>query len=401
MKVIIIGAGVSGLIAARHLLEKNHEVQLIEASNRIGGRIKTDEMNGFLLDHGFQVLLTDYPEVERYLDVDALKLKYFAPGALILKNKGSKTEFVDPQRGGSWFQGAFNGIGTFGDKMKLLKIKNELCKMEPEDHFTSKEMPTLQKLKQEYGFSDKIIDQFFRPFFGGIFLDKSLITSSRMFDFVYAMFSSGKAAVPTAGMGEIPKQLAEGIPKECFIFNETVTEVVKQKVLCKSGKTFEADKIILTTEIGEPETNWKSTTCVYFDCDKLPISKPIIALKAGAKGLVNNMTVLSKVAPDYAPQGRHLLSVTCLGLSKMDDIELMNAIKEEMKPWFGGAVNGWHFLKRYNIKKALPEQMHISNFISKESMKVHENVIRTGDYLLNGSLNAAMKSGRLAAEAVY
>ncbi|HEX8575212.1 MAG TPA: oleate hydratase, partial [Flavobacterium sp.] len=148
--VIIIGAGISGLTAAIYLHRQGKKVQILEATGRDGGRIKTDHHNGFLLDRGFQVLLTAYPECKELLDYDQLNLKRFLPGATVLYD-GGQFEIADPlRRPSATFATAFAPVGTIKDKVNTLLLKTRLLKSTIPDIFKQKEQTTVQQLL-DYG----------------------------------------------------------------------------------------------------------------------------------------------------------------------------------------------------------------------------------------------------------
>jgi len=192
-KIHIIGAGISGLIAAQVLEDHGFTPTIIEATNTVGGRVKTDIIDNYSLDHGFQVLLTAYPAAQKYLNFKALNLEYFLPGAAIFKNEKQVT-IGDPLRNLSLLIPTLTaGIGTFKDKLKILKLNKLLKNKSLEAIFSTKETTTLKYLKA-FGFTEPIIIDFFKPFFSGIFLEDTLETSSRMFEFVYKMFGEGYAA---------------------------------------------------------------------------------------------------------------------------------------------------------------------------------------------------------------
>ncbi|MDB2427481.1 FAD-dependent oxidoreductase, partial [Flavobacteriaceae bacterium] len=205
-KIYIVGAGVSGLVAAQVLENKGYHPIILEASDRAGGRVKTDIKKGFQLDRGFQVLLSSYPAAQKYLDFKALKLQKLKPGAVIFK-KGKQQVIGDPLRDiSTLFSTLFSRIGTLSDKFKILQLNLKLKNKSMEAIFSSDEISTKEYL-QEFGFSSQIIAQFFTPFFTGIFLENELTTSSRMFEFVFKMFGEGLAVIPQGGMEEISKQL--------------------------------------------------------------------------------------------------------------------------------------------------------------------------------------------------
>jgi len=405
--VLIIGGGMAGLTAAVYLHEKGINAQILEATDRVGGRVKTDEIEAIRMDHGFQVFLTAYPEAKALLDYDALDLKMFLPGATILTKSGKTRLVGDPLRWpGSLWQTLFNSVGTLGDKFNILKLRRQLGKASITEIFQREELSTAQILPK-YGFSPKIIEPFFRPFMGGIFLENELTTSRRMFDFVFKMFSEGYAAIPAKGIEEIPKQLAARLPEGSILTHKKVTKVEKNTVTLESGEQHEARKILVATEATglvnqlrpNTKTAFHSTTNLYFLAPDPPTKKGIILLPV-TDGLVNNLCVLTNVSPDYAPNDQALISVTILGLPEEDDQTVAQQVQAELRTWFGKQIENWQYLKTYHIQYALPTAESIQNDIPKTKLQIGDHLFICGDHLLNGSLNAAMKSGRLAAEAI-
>jgi phytoene dehydrogenase-like protein len=355
--VIIIGGGLSGLTAARQLHSLGIDFKLIEASDRIGGRVKTDVIDGFRLDHGFQVLLTAYPEAQRCLDYSDLNLKAFNPAALLLYPNGSKDQLGDPLRDfSSLFPTLLSNAGSLSDKLKTWTLKNRLVKLSVVEIFQQKEISTMDALSQEYGFSQKMIRHFLQPFFAGIFLESELKTSRRMFDFVFKMFSENDTAIPNLGMEEIPKQLASTLPKESVITNARVRKIDGQEVILEDGSSFRAPHIIIATqaiglvkEYASIKTNHQSTTNLHFVAQDDPIGKPVIALNTSEKRLANNICTISNVASAYAPKGLHLISISVVGDSGMEGKALQQAVQKEQQTWFGKSSLDWEHLHTRKI----------------------------------------------------
>lgn len=400
--IYIIGAGISGLVAAIELEKAGYYPVILEAGDRIGGRVKTDEVDGYLLDQGFQVLLTAYPEIHRYLDVEKLELKKFKPGAIIFK---PDTTFAihDPLRNPLHaFSMAFSGVGTLWDKVKLFSLIKNLKEKQIETIFSSPQTTTLEYLNK-FGFSKKIIENFFAPFFKGIFLETSLSTSSRMFEFVFKMFAEGHAAVPAKGMGQISQQLFEKLEHTQIRFNTEVIGIKKNQMELADGNTITADDIILSTPpgklTGQGEMKFHQVTNLYFTLQKSFIAKPMIGLVTDDKFLINNLTFMTDVSQQYASDGRALLSVSVI--KNVDELEnLEELIALELQVLSGIKANYFTHLKTYTVSKALPQISDLKSWMPYQHTKLYDHVHQAGDYLLNASINAAMTSGRLAAEAV-
>lgn len=406
--VIIIGAGIAGLTAAVYLHKQGKEVLIIEASDRVGGRIKTDNYQGFLLDRGFQVLLTAYPETKALLDYDKLNLKKFLPGATVLYD-GGQFEIADPfRRPSAAFATLFAPVGSLKDKLNTLVLKNKLLKISVGSIFKQKEVSTLSQLS-DYGFSKKMIDRFYAPFMSGIFLENNLKTSQRMFDFVMKMFSEGDVAVPALGMEEIPKQLLAMLPENSVCYNTKAIKIEDNAVFSDDGNKFESTKILIATEantfsnhyVKNQKSDSQQVTNVYFEATAAPTNKAVVILNASThKQWVNNITVMSNVSKKYAPEGKVLISVSYNGIPTTDDLTLSENMKLELKPWFGNQVEHWKLLKTYRINYALPNQENVTNDLNNDTIQINENLFVCGDHLLNGSINSAMKTGRLAAELI-
>lgn len=404
-KIYIIGAGISGLVAAIELEKAGFTPVILESSGEIGGRMKTDSLDGFLLDHGFQVINTAYPEAKKYLDYGQLHLKMFDPGAVIF-DKTESYIITDPLRNPLKFVGmAFSKVGTFLDKVKMFTLTQELKKKSNEEIFNEPSFPTLQYLKN-YGFSDLVITNFFKPFFRGIFLEKHLNTSSRMFEFIFKMFALGNAAVPAKGMGEIPKMLRMQHSKTQIFFNSPVKQVVGKSIHLDNGDIIEADRIIIATQPDRvmPQLHGQFPPAqkvinLYFSLQRSFMARPMIGLLAGEGYLVNNLVFMDDVSDVYSPKDRSLLSVTVLETT-LPENDLIKAVQAELELISGVKADYFKFIKSYYINYALPAVDDLKYSIPISECKITDHVYLAGDYLLNGSINAAMTSGRIAAEAV-
>jgi protoporphyrinogen oxidase len=403
--IVIIGAGISGLVAANELELAGYSPTILEASDGVGGRVRTDKVAGFLLDRGFQVLLTAYPEAQRYLDYDALKLRNFESGAMIFK-PGDIYIIQDPIRNPlQALTMAFSKVGTAMDKIRIWNLTNKLKKMSDEEIFSEPSMGTIDFLKK-YGFSDRIIDNFFAPFFKGIFLENELQTSSRMFKFVFKMFSIGHVAIPENGMQQIPNQLLGKLKKTKIRLNTAVQRIESDGILLANGEKLPADKVIVACQpdrvlpqLGGQGIEYHRVINIYFSLEKSFVGKPIIGLIPDKDFLINNFVFLTDVSKAYSQNGKALLSVSITKDVAVDE-NTIKLVQIELEALTGINASFFSPIKTYEINEALPQVDDLKYNLQPTQTKVHDHVYLAGDYLLYGSLNAAMLSGRRAAEAV-
>ncbi|MFP4227779.1 MAG: protoporphyrinogen/coproporphyrinogen oxidase [Salinivenus sp.] len=407
--VLVVGAGLAGLACARRLHQRGLSVQVLEASDRVGGRVRTDTVDGFRLDDGFQVLLTAYPALRRELDYEALDLHAFTNGALVRYN-GAFHRVADPFRHPLDVPGTLIGpIGTLTDKARVARAWRDLTTSALPDLMAREERTTIDVLRTRWGFSDAIINRFFRPFLGGIFLDRTLSASSRMFEFVFKMFAEGQTVLPAGGMDQIPKQMRARLPDDAVRLSAPVDSIDDQTVTLADGDTVTAPHVVVATDapaanrlVGDVSpTAGRSTTCLYYAAPHSPLDDPILVLNGDGVGPINNLAVPSDVAPGYAPDDRALVSVTVVEDPPEADETLERAVREQLIDWFGLRAGGWTHLKTVEVSYALPEQA--PPFLSPPEREVRrrEGLYVCGDHTRTASLNGAVASGHAAARAVW
>ena len=335
--VIVVGAGMAGLACARALAAQGRSPLVLERSHAIGGRVRTDVFDGFLLDHGFQVLPLSYPETEAVLDYDRLDLGSFERGAII-RSEGRFRRLADPRhapvRSLRSLAGGVVGIRDGAAVLRLLRGSGD-------------ETTTAEALRRA-GVPRATVERFFAPFLRGIFLEEELSTSSRFLDFVLGTFATRPAALPGGGMGAIAAQLGEGLE---IRKGAGVATVGPNAVSLESGEQLRAGAVVVATAgIAHGPTNgWNGVTCVYYDAPAAPIPGRWLAVN-GEGGPINNFCVPSEVAPGYAPAGRSLVSLTLLGAAEPD----LEAVSRQLRGWFGPVVAEWRHLRTYRIPRALP-----------------------------------------------
>ena len=403
--IVIIGAGIAGLTCAKYLKDSGIEALVLEASDGVGGRVRTDIVEGFKLDRGFQVLLTSYPEARKLLNYDDLRLKTMPSGARIRRGNDF---FVMPnplKNITTAPQALFAPVGNIWDKLKVLQLNLSVSNApEPTVENPQKAQTTLAFLK-EFGYSDTIIERFFRPFFRGVFLEKDLQTDATFFKFLFRQFAQGDVVVPENGMQAIPDQIAAHLSPHQIRLNTPVVKIEGRTIFLQNGENFVADKIVLATDannaarlLGEaPTTSFNATDCLYFESDTplRILGKPYLLINANATELIDHLVVLSDIAPSYAPNGRTLISVSVVGQNTHSAEDLIQKIQIELGNWFG-KNHAWRHLKTYRIPEALPQ--HFEVVPPYHTLKINDFMYRCGDYTAYPSLNAAMKTGREVAE---
>jgi len=391
----------AGLAAAVTAYEKGHDVLVVEASDAVGGRVRTDEVDGYLLDRGFQIFLTAYPVAKRVLDFDALDLRRFQPGALVHTN-GATVKLGDPlRRYEDLVETVKAPVGTPLDKIRLLAWMRKVRSGTVDDVWRAGECTTAVRFA-DLKFSDDFIDTFLRPLFAGITLDPELAVTSRFTEFVFRMLSEGYGAVPARGMGQLGAQLGARLPEGSIWLNSAAETVEEHAVTLAGGETIDARAVIVATDMdqaeelaGTAQLGWNGVTTWWFSADEAPYGEPLLFLNGTGAGVVNNVAVLSNVSPFYAPAGKALIAVSSPanveGVSESD-------IRGELAAWFGGDVSSWELLRVDDIGHAQPR--HLPGEALPAPVKLDSGLWVAGDHRMNPSINGALQSGRAAARSV-
>lgn len=399
----IVGGGLAGLACARTLQAAGVDYVLLEAGTELGGRVRTDSFNGFVLDRGFQVLLTAYPEAQRVLDYERLNLERFEPGALV-RRKGRFHLVADPiRRPLLALRSVTAPIGTLNDKLLVWKLRRRVTRGSATCLLEGADGTTLDSLRAA-GFSPQIIESFFSPFFGGVFLESDLETSARWFDLLYRMFAIGDTALPAGGMGQIPQQVAAGLDSERLRTRSRVERIQPGEVQVEGHGTLRASHVVFATEepvrrqlLGLPPDGgcrWSATRCFYFSAPTSPLGEPYIVLNGDGDGPIRNLAVASDIAPSYSESGQALLSVSVTETSCSE-----TAVRGQLQEWFGSTTRGWKLLRTYTIPHALPFQAPGSLQKRPEAL-LPGGFVYCGDDLETASIHGALVSGRKAAETI-
>ncbi len=405
-RVLIVGAGLAGLACALALQARSIPFEILEASDGPGGRVRTDFLDGYLLDRGFQVYLTAYPEGQRVLDYQALDFHRFAAGALV-RYSGKFHRAMDPWREPfAALSSILSPVGSMADKLLVARLRASAMAGTPEQLLLRPEKSSMQALL-DFGFSQNIITRFFQPFFGAIMYDTQLRVSSRMLEYVFRMMASGDTVLPGKGMGAIPAQLAARLPAGAIRYGARVAAVGENSVTLDDGQLLGARAVVVATEGPEavrllprlPPVQGRKAMTAYFGIEGAsPVADPMVVLNGNGQWPIQSCCVPSVVCPNYAPAGHHLMSVTLLGESQQEEAQLVGLLRGQLGRWFGDGVKGWKFLRLYRLPHAHP--VNAPPTLQERPVMLENGVFICGDHRFFPSIQAALENGRHAGEAV-
>ncbi|MFM7271490.1 MAG: NAD(P)/FAD-dependent oxidoreductase [Actinomycetes bacterium] len=402
MSVVIVGAGLAGLACARTLQRHGVDVTVLEASDGVGGRVRTDLVDGFRLDRGFQILLTAYPEAQRVLDLAGLDLQRFDPGAAV--RVGRRTwQVTDPRRRPAGLADTVLApIGSPLDKARLLALVAQARRGTVPELLRRTDTSTAELLAAR-GFSSQMVDRFWRPLFAGIQLDPDLEVSSHRFLLILRMLATGDAAVPAAGMGAIPQQLAAGLDPGTLRCSARVTAIHGRTVEVADGDPIPAETVVVATEgpsaarlLDLPDPGSRATSCIWFAAPEPPDGVGRSIALDGGPGPVRNLAVLSAVAPTYAPPGRALIAASVPGTPGGPDLE--GTVRRHLGEWFGPVVARWETLRIDRIEHGHPDQR--APLHARRRVDLGHGRYVCGDHRDTASIQGALFSGRRTAEAI-
>ncbi|MET7865487.1 NAD(P)/FAD-dependent oxidoreductase [Micromonospora taraxaci] len=399
--VVVVGGGLAGLAAARRLHRAGVPWRLLEASGRLGGRVATDVVDGYLIDRGFQVLNTAYPRLGTLLDTDRLDLRYFTSGVLVRKGD-DLLRLVNPLREPTGAPGtALAGVGWLRDRLRFAALAAG-CATLPAARLLAAPETSAETALRRAGLSDAFIEELLRPFLSGVFIDRELATSSHVLAMVVRSFARGRIGLPAEGMAALPRAIADPLPADLLDLDTPVAEVAPGRVRTQAGDIRCRAVVVAVDPPAAPAllpavttVRMHSYTTYYHSAPEPPLTEPILLVDGDRREIVANTVVLSNAAPTYAPAGRHLIATSVVGPTAPPE----PTIRAELTRLYGQSTADWTHLTTVAVPQALPAAPPPQGRLRKP-VSMGEGLFVAGDHRDSPSIQGALASGWRAAGAV-
>ena len=402
--VVIVGGGLAGLAAARRLDRAGVEWLLVEAADRLGGRVATDVVDGWRLDRGFQVLNTAYPRLIALADLDALDMRYLTPGVLV-RRAGALHRLENPLRDPMAAPKALTaGVGSLADRLKFAALATRYATRSTAALLDAPETTTQEALRRA-GLSHRIIEEVLRPFLSGVFADRALDTSSHVFAMTMRSLARGRIGVPATGMAALPAAVAGPLPYPQLLVNVRTRSITPGRVITDGGEVQCRAAIVATDPVTAstllpalPRPDMHGLTTYYFGADHAPLDEPTLLLDGDRREIIANTIVLSNAAPEYAPAGRSLIAASVVGASAPSGAS-EQVIRVELARLYGVQTQAWELLSTVTVPQALPAATVPQNRLHKP-VDLGDGLFVAGDHRDSPSIQGALAGGWRTAGAV-
>lgn len=397
---LVVGAGLAGIVCALDLSRAGLRVQLLEASDAVGGRMRTDRKDGFLLDRGFQVFNTAYPQAKKRLVLRNLRLRPFTPGFLA-RTLAGQVRIEDPTRRQGGVASLLPGRVLPARDLAALAALTARDTLLPAGTLKRGPDRTTAAALVRAGISPRTIEDLLKPFLSGVFLEDELTTSARFFHLVLRSMVRGTLCLPADGIGAVPAQLAAGLPDGTLRLGTPVAALTDTGVLLEDGSERPASTVVVATDgpaaarllPGLPVPDGRTVTTYYHAADTSPLAEPTLVVDSGPAVL--NTCVLTEVTPTYAPPGVSLVSTSVL---HGDRPGRETAVRGRLAELYGTDTSAWTPVATYTVKDALPAM--VPPWPLSRTTRFAPDRYVCGDHRATGSVQGAMASGTRAAREV-
>ena len=398
--VVVVGAGLAGLACAQRLVRAGVEVVVVEASAAVGGRVRTDVVDGFRCDRGFQLLNPAYPVLPRVVDLDQLNLLPFEAGVVVAEG-GQRWLLADPRRSPARLPATVRApIGSLGDKLRFARWAAR--SLLPVPVLLGRPDRTLAEDLDAHGITGALREGVIQPFLAGVLAEQDGSTSATLVTLLLRSFLLGTPAVPALGMGRFPDLLAASLPRGTVRLNMRVDMVTSRSVRTSTEELAAAAVVVATDPTtaarltSRPLVPMKALTTFWHTTAEPPSRWRLLHLDADRTGPVINSAVLTNAAPSYAPAGRCLVATTTLGADGSRAAE--RAARRQAARMYGVGERDWELVTTHVIAEALPSQPPPLNL--RRPVSTPEGIYVAGDHQDTASIQGALVSGRRAATAV-
>ncbi|MFG3231296.1 NAD(P)/FAD-dependent oxidoreductase [Streptomyces antibioticus] len=398
--VVVVGAGLAGLACAHDLIAAGLEVRVLEAGDRVGGRMRTDRIDGCVVDRGFQVFNTAYPQVRRRLRLRNLRLRPFTPGFLVHTGH-RRLRFADPTRApGAALRGVAEGLAGPRDLAALAALTTWDA-LAPAALTVRRRDTGTRRALHAAGFTDGFVERFFRPFLSGVFLEEDLETSARFFHLVWRSMARGTICLPADGVGAVPELLAAALPPGTVALEEPVTALTDDGVTVAGERTVTARAVAVAAG---PATTarllpglalppYRTVTTYHHVAPRSPLREPTLVTDTRRRFL--NTCVLTELHPHHAPRGHALIATSVLG---GDTPGRERAVRAALADCYETDTADWDRLTARTVEQALPA-MPAGLPLSRRTRLGGGRYV-CGDHRATGSVQGALASGARAAREI-
>jgi len=399
--VVVVGAGLAGLGCAQRLSRSGVEVVVLEAGDAVGGRVRTDVVDGFRCDRGFQLLNPSYPVLKHVVDLADLDLKPFGAGIAVARGS-RRFVLADPRREPARLPETLAApIGTLADK--ILFARWALESLLPVRHLTQRPDRTVAEALDRARLHGILRTGVVVAFLAGVVAEREGSTSANFAALLLRSFLLGSPSLPALGMGRFPEVIAGSLPAGAVRLNTGVRSVSAHEVTTKDGERIAARAVVVATDpdsagrlSGRATPAMKALTTFWHTAPEPPSRLRFLHLDADARGPVVNTAVITNVAPSYAPAGRPLIATTILGADGSADEE--RRAREQAGTIYGVDTSRWELVRTHVISAALPTVAPPLD--PRGDVRTAAGVFLAGDHCDTASIQGALVSGRRAASAV-